>query len=256
MKYLLVILTISRVLCQGQIIIQSGLTHRIQVPPGSEETVSISLKNTSDEPMVCTLHLSDLISTCDSGYRYLPPGSIEESCAFWMTLEKSEIILPPNSEKVVKVLFQSDRNFLLASSRACVLVNSRPIEERFSKSALNVKVRYAINFLYRNPIVPGVVALHAQNIEYHKENTYWTLKIQNQGNVDRIISSTAKILDGRGHVVYSARSLSPRGFIPNQCRSIRFPKPNIPPGKYHMVVLNETDEGEHFGVTKFIEWDE
>ena len=242
--------------CSAQIIIQSGLTHRLNLPPGAQEIVPLSLKNTGDQPMLCTLNLSDVVSVCDSGYRYLPAGSTEESCTSWLTLEQDEFVLGPGQEKVVKARFKSEGGYTRASARACVLVNSRPVEEQLSDGAMRVRVRYAINFLYRNPMIPGVVALHAQKLEMHQQGPFWALKFQNQGNVDRIVRSHAKLLDSRGQVVYTAQSESARGFIPNQCKSMRFPRPDVPAGTYQMVVLSETDEGERFGVTQEVVWDE
>lgn len=255
MKFLY-LLFIGHIVCSGQIIIQSGLTHRLHSPPGSTETIPISIRNTSEEPTLCTLSLSDVVSICDSGYRYFPPGSTNESCASWLTMEQDEFTLEPGNEIIVKVRFKSEHDFSDAGARACILVNSRPIDEPFNPEVLRVRVRYAINFLYRNPMISGVVALHAQKLEMHRELPFWALKFQNQGNVDRVVLSTAKILDARGHIVYSAQSENAKGFMPNQCRTLRFPRPSLPSGTYQMVVVSETDEGERFGVTQEIKWDE
>ena len=142
-----------------------------------------------------------------------------------------------------------------AGARACVLVHSKPTVDSLD-SGLKVRVRYAINFLYRNPIIPGVVALHAQRLELSRDQPFWALRFQNTGNVDRIVRSHAKLIDTEGRVVYSKSSEKARGFVPNQCRTLRFPTPEIPDGTYQMIVVSETDQGERFGVTQKVQWGE
>ena len=51
----------------AQIIVQSGLTHRLETPPGATETVPISLKNVGAVAIDCQLEISDVRSSCDSG---------------------------------------------------------------------------------------------------------------------------------------------------------------------------------------------
>ena len=46
-----------------------------------------------------------------------------------------------------------------------------------------------------------------------------------------------------------------RGLMPNQCRTLRFPKPEVPEGVYQLVVVSETDAGERFGVTQEMRWE-
>lgn len=240
----------------AQLIVQSGLTHRIEILGGSEQTIAISLKNGGESTLLCTLDLHDVVSHCDSGYRYLPPGSTDESCAPWITIEEESFELQPLEEKIVKVLFRARQGYKNAGARACVMVNSAPAVEKATPKGVQMRVRYAIKVLYRNPAIPGVIALHANTLDLMSNSPFWGITFQNQSNVDRIVRSHAKLLDANGHVVYASSALNAHGFIPNQCRTLRFPNPLIPPGEYHMIVMSETDEGERFGVTKKISWEE
>ena len=139
----------------------------------------------------------------------------------------SDSLLQPGEEQLIKVRLKCPLSIGTAGARACVLVNSKPTVDSLD-SGLKVRVRYAINFLYRNPIIPGVVALHAQRLELSKDQPFWALRFQNTGNVDRIVRSHAKLIDTTGKVVYSKSSEKARGFVPNQCRTLRFPTPEIP----------------------------
>ena len=254
MKFTTVFFLLCSVVTNAQLLVQSGLTHRLSVVPGATELVPISLKNGGDEPLLCTLTLSDVVAHCDSGYRYLPAGSTDESCAAWMQLEQEEFVLAPGGERVVKVRFAAQAGYARAGARASLLVDSRPVEEE-PANQLKLRVRYAIHFHYRNPLISGVVALHAERLEWVGERDFWGLVFQNRGNVDRVVRSHAKLLDGRGKVVYSGESVSARGLMPNQCRTLRFPKPEVPEGVYQLVVVSETDAGERFGVTQEMRWE-
>jgi len=238
----------------AQIIVQSGLTHRFEFAPGGSEWIPVSIKNVGNETMNCHFVISDVASKCDSGYQYLEAGTLKESCATWLSLEREQISLLPGEEALIKVLIESPEQFTGASARACVLVNSVPEEDTLR--GIKVRVRYAINFLYRNPIIPGVMAFHAQRLEFQKNQPFWALRFQNTGDVDRIVRSYAKLIDNTGQVVYSEPSIKAHGFIPNQCRNLQFPTPKIPAGNYQMVVVSETDLGERFGVTKTVQWGE
>ena len=240
----------------GQVVVESGLVERIEVLPGDSAVVPLRLRNSGKDSVRCLLTINDVVSKCDSGYSYLEPGSTAESCSAWLLLESEAFELAPGEQKMVKAMLRVPPSYRRAGARSCILVNSAPLEERQRRGALKVRVRYAINFLYRNPIIAGTVALHAQRLEMHKDLPYWALQYQNQGDVDRIVRSHAQLLDQRGNVVYSQQSESARGIMPNQCRTLRFPMPEIPAGTYHMVVLSETDKGERFGITKEVQWED
>src|SRR5210317_1671257 len=126
MKFTTVFFLLCSVVTNAQLLVQSGPTHRLIVVPGATELVPISLKNGGDEPLLCTLTLSDVVSHCDSGYRYLPAGSTDESCADWMQLEQEEFVLTPGEERVLKVRFAAQAGYARAGARASLLVDSRP----------------------------------------------------------------------------------------------------------------------------------
>ena len=234
----------------GQITVQSGLSQRIERLPGQQELLLLKLKNVGDKPCAFFIELADLASHCDSGYRYLPPGSTDASCAAWLEAETYSAVLRANEETIVKVRMRIPKNFNRSSARACLLVTSKPEkDEKQNRSHLNVELRYAVNVLYRNPIVTPVVAMEAKALAVESGNKVWALRYQNSGNVDRIISSRAHVLNDQGHIVYQTQSLHAKGMIPNQCRTVQFENPDLPPGNYQMVVVSQTDKGEKFGLT-------
>ena len=71
--------------------------------PGQQEIVPIKLKNVGDQPCAFHIELADLSSHCDSGYRYLPPGSTDASCANWLEAETYDHVLRAHEEMIVKV---------------------------------------------------------------------------------------------------------------------------------------------------------
>ena len=237
----------------GQVVVQSGLTHRLSAAPGGSDTFPIKLKNIGLTTCDFSIELADLSTECDSGYRYLSPGTTAESCAQWLESEKYTGSLAPQEEVLVKVIMRVPEHYSLPSAQACLLINSLPAESPLVSKRLHVRIRYALNVLYRNPMVPGVVALHAKTLQLDSVKGVWALRYLNTGNVDRIVSSKAHLLNESGQVVYRTESLHSKGFIPNQCRTLEFPSQNLPPGKYQMVVVSHTDLGEKFGLTHSFE---
>ena len=237
----------------GQVVVQSGLTHRLSVPPGGSDTFPIKLKNIGPNTCGFSIELADLSTECDSGYRYLSPGSTAQSCAGWLESEKYSGSLTPQEEVLIKVIMRIPEHYNLPSAQACLLINSLPAESPHVFKRLNVNVRYALNVLYRNPVVPGVIALHAKTLQLDSVKGVWALRYLNTGNVDRIVSSKAHLLNENGQVIYRTESLHSKGFIPNQCRTLEFPSQELPSGKYQMVVISHTDLGERFGLTHSFE---
>lgn len=256
MKTYLLLAALYCLSASGQVVVESGLVERIEVLPGDSVVVPLRLRNSGKDSVRCSLVINDVVSKCDSGYTYLEPGSTAESCSPWLVLEAEGFELAPGEEKMVKALMRVPSTYSRAGARSCIMVNSAPLQEHQQRGALKVRVRYAINFLYRNPTIAGAVALHAQRLEMHRDRPFWALQYQNQGDVDRIVRSHAQLLDQQGNVVYSQQSESARSMMPNQCRTLRFPMPEIPAGTYHMVVLSETDKGERFGMTKEVRWED
>ena len=246
--FVLSIITLS-----GQVVLQSGLTHRFSAPPGSYDTFPIKLKNIGLKPCGFSIELADLSIECDSGYRYLTPGTTAQSCAEWLESERYSGSLAPQEEILIKVIMRIPEDYNLPSAQACLLISSLPLEDPQDLKKLQVRMRYALNVLYRNPMVPGVVALHAKTLRMDSIKGVWALRYLNTGNVDRIISSKAHLLNENGQVIYRTESLHSKSFIPNQCRTLEFPSQDLPSGKYQMVVVSNTDLGEKFGLTHSFE---
>ena len=182
--FVLSIITLS-----GQVVLQSGLTHRFSSPPGSYDTFPIKLKNIGLKPWFKSnvFEFADLSIECDSGYRYLTPGTTAQSCAEWLESERYSGSLAPQEEMLIKVIMRIPEDYNLPSAQACLLINSLPLEDPQDLKKLQVRMRYALNVLYRNPMVPGVVALHAKTLRMDSIKGVWALRYLNTWNVDRII---------------------------------------------------------------------
>lgn len=243
----------------AQVVVESELTFRFSAFPGKTETRTLRLRNVGQTPQRYILTKSDLKSDCDSGYVYLPHGTTSYSNADWIDIERYSGELAPGQQQEIKVQISVPQECSIAATRSCILVESAPISARTTHGKLNIRVRYAIGMVYRNPAVSGEVIIHAQHLSLDTNSGVWALQYLNAGNVDRIISSRVRIVDASGQVVYKSDQSSSKGILPNQCRTFHLetiPRSSLPPGHYEMVVLSETDTGEKFGVTKSLRWDD
>jgi hypothetical protein len=217
--------------------------------------VVLKLRNVGAAAARYELVMNEVRSRCDSGYAYTEPVGGEESCVSWLEAEQWNGVLAAGEVQWVKVRMQVPEDFEGPGARACMMVESNLLERKeLDRLHVGVEVRYAIHFLYRNPQVPGVVALHAQALKVEPGAALWSLQYVNAGNVDRVVHSRAQLMDESGKVVYDASSIKARGMMPNQCRTLDFPTPELPEGTYHMVVVSETDKGEQFGLTHTLDW--
>lgn len=256
---MLIWITFAPLFSTAQVVVESELTFRSSAFPGRAETKTLRLRNVGKTSQRYTISKSDLKSDCDSGYVYLPHGTTPYSNAGWIDLERYSGELAPGQQEEIKVKLSVPSEFSGAASRSCLLVESAPVTASTAHGKLNVRVRYAIGMVYRNPTVSGEVLMHAQRLSLDTNSGVWALQYLNAGNVDRIVSSRVRIVDSSGQVVYRSDHTPSKGILPNQCRTFHLetvPKASLPPGNYEMVVLSETDTGEKFGVTKTLRWDD
>jgi len=250
-------LVLSSNLLFGQLVVESGLSFRFNVPPGAEAQSIIRLFNAGSTPQKYHLVKMDVQSDCEHGYTYLPEDSLAESNASWVSAERYFGELQPGERTSIKVQAVVPQEFNEASARSCIMVESTASDSVPNEGSLNIKLRYAIGVLYRNPMLPGDVVLKAQRLDLDSNSGIWSLRYLNAGNVDRIVSSRVRVLDSNGRVVYSYDKSPAKGIVPNQCRTFEFASrrpTSVAPGTYRLVVLSETDEGEKFGVTKELIW--
>ncbi len=119
--------SLSRLVISGAMLLMCGLAGPMDVswafsmnvdPPRVEarlvpgQTISgtIQLANTGDAPMSVRAYVQDWVYDDEGGKTFLPPGSTGTSCATWIHLTPSELVLPPQSTANVRYTVTSPRD--------------------------------------------------------------------------------------------------------------------------------------------------
>jgi hypothetical protein len=112
-------------------------------------------------PSTSSLPISVPTATVDTATSR--PGVPPKVAPSWLEAETYDYVLRAHEEMIVKVRMRIPKGFSRSSARACLLVTSKPEKAADKKGPrLNIELRYAVNVLYRNPVVPPVVAMEAK----------------------------------------------------------------------------------------------
>lgn len=234
----------------AQLVLASPLTERFDVLPGQSFEAVVKVVNTSADPVGYSALVMDYTASCDSGYSYAPAGTTEHSLAAWMDLERAQWVLDAHEGAQFKVRISVPEDFLGHAAHACIMVQTQEEADAEEGLKVGVKMRYAINFIYRNPLRDTAVDLRPLACEVIGDEL--ALEYMNLGVSERLFTSMAKVVSDDGQTVYQGRSVA-TSIQPNQCRRVRFKELALDTGAYLVVVLAETDAGERFGLTHQVE---
>ncbi|MEY2964179.1 MAG: hypothetical protein RL754_1440 [Bacteroidota bacterium] len=231
----------------GQLVLNSPLTERFMTVPGEFYEARVVLTNPTDAELVFDASVSDYHNSCDSGYVYATAGTTAGSLATWLELEQERGVIAPKGSLSFKVRAAVPEGFLGHAAHGCVFIESGQPVTSGAGLEVGVKMRYAVNFIYRNPIVSTRAMLFAERLEEGDGELALTFK--NKGTAERLYTSKAKVVSSAGEIVYECTT-DVSSIQPQQCRTQRFTRLDVPEDDYLVVVLTETDEGERFGLTK------
>tara|TARA_B110000208_G_C11760292_1_gene426628 strand:- start:615 stop:1391 length:777 start_codon:yes stop_codon:yes gene_type:complete len=254
-KFFLLTLYVLPFFAAAQVVINSGLTESISTLPGNSETITVVLKNISDDPRRVTFLLQDYINDCEKGYVYVDTVVTGESCQPWTRLEAEELILFPREKREFLVQITVPDAFAGPSARTCLFINNTPLIDTLQEEGVfqfAVEIRYGINILYSNPKIAAEIDLYAQNLSIDSVSDVRSVQISlmNRGSQSTSFTSKLDLLDQNGNTVLSSNSQR-QTIQPGQCRIVSFPVKDAS-GPLELILMSETKEGEIFGFTESI----
>ena len=81
----------------AQISVQGNTVHEHDAPPGGVRMGTIAVTNTSPNPQVARIYLTDYLFFADGTARYDRPGSVPRSNAGWIQLGAQDVTIPPGA---------------------------------------------------------------------------------------------------------------------------------------------------------------
>ncbi|RLE31130.1 hypothetical protein DRJ27_02275 [Candidatus Acetothermia bacterium] len=179
------------------------LSIEVPVPPGKEATVGFWVENVGSTAADVRITLHDWFRTPEGKLQVLPPGTLEGSCAAWITCSHTTIAIPPGEKVWVSIVISAPED-AIGDRWALFLVTEYPPEERPGEGmGTRVLVAYAVKLLRRDPdhASPAgeirsveVLGVHPLKLRIHYVNT---------GNAHTKNSGTVEVRDIFGETVRS-----------------------------------------------------
>lgn len=89
----------------GATFVVSPMELHLQATPGGNESATVTVRNTGHRPLILKLYPSDSRFGPDGGEEEVPLGTLERSCAPWLTLDAEVLELAPGEARAVELRF-------------------------------------------------------------------------------------------------------------------------------------------------------
>ena len=244
--------------CHARALLISPSKLTIQIPSGSEKRFSIFLANVQEtDDIQVRIYPEDFLLKQDGSLEFLKAGSSKWSCARWISLEHTQLVLKAGEEKSIYGTIKVPQE-LSGGRYALIMVEvaSPPVDWKID---LRTRVRYSIlvnvlvspdQLVRKAQIVNMEVLLQDRGLgtsEQRKiEGLEFVVSVQNTGNVHVVAEGEVRVRNRLGEVEASVPLLAGGGYIfPEGIRDFRgILSKNLPDGEYEAEAEIYYNEGE------------
>ena len=211
---------------------------QLSVPAGKRRGQTLTVRNAKpDEAIHLTISVRDIVHLPDGTHDYPPAGSTEWSCANWMQVVPSEIEVPANSARDVRVSVTAPPD-ATGGHYAVVFFESGP-----SYAEEGISVNFRVGAIVE-AVIRGTerVAASLKDVAFVEPSAI-RVDLFNEGNVLIRPKGFIRVLGADGQKVRQLPfNSSLVGVLPRTLRSLSTPiEEPLPPGSYHVRV--EVDYG-------------
>ncbi len=230
----------------------SPLSIEFHALPETDQTKTLYIENKGSEPVNLGIYPRDYLLQEEGLEKELPPGTIQQSCAKWVSLsEKGYIHLPPHSGKEVQVSIQVPKGAQGFYWSKLFLEEEIPApEEESTGKKILVRQRWEIRIFEK---VPNTTALSAEisqlKILPPEESNPLSVEVSllNSGNTLVNCLGEVAIEDQAGLLVTSYPLAYEETFscYPHSKRLFRVPLTEVlPNGTYKAIAIIYLDNGK------------
>lgn len=213
---------------------------RLNIPPGSVKTGSITVENPTDSDKYVKVYLEDWYYISTEGSKdFKPAGTTELSCAPWISFVPAELKLAPYSKQHVNYTVKIPEGATGGHYAILFLENTAPPSEADSEGVgLSLAIRIGCLF-YIEP--EGTIKRTAEfnNLKLEKKHQApltINLDFTNTGNVDLTVGGSFNIIDKKG-LVFARGEFNDVYTFPNGTAVLTSSwKEAIPKGKYDLIL--------------------
>lgn len=248
---LLIALGLTAASLSAQVSVQGNTVQEHDATPGAIRTGTIAITNTSPNPQVARIYLTDYIFFADGSSRYDPPGSLHRSNADWIQLGATDVTLPPGATVPISYTVRVPRiDSLTGSYWSLVMVENSAVPVASSRGVgISANIRYAVQVvthLQKSGVRRLTIKSGKLGPDVEGRGPDLVLEIANTGERATRFDVTTELYDSQGTV--RARMQQSRGLTyPGTSLTHRVGFGKLPSGTYRAVVVIDAGTGSLTG---------
>lgn len=228
------------------------LSHVNILGPGEKGEGVIVLKNTEDSPVGVKVYQTDYLFFSDGRNLYDNPGSHPRSNALWLTLGRTQVVIPPQATFPLYYTVQAPRDTVLSGTYwSMIMVEQIPVatdECPKPKNSIGITtiMRYGVQ------IITEIGDTGTNNIKFLEKKliqkdgkTLLQLDVENTGNkwYSPLVSCDLYNTEGAFVKRYECKKVR---IFPTCSVSYQIPL-DVPKGKYKALILFDIGKNDIFG---------
>ncbi len=216
---------------------------KIKIKPGQTITGVLNVENSSSKQIIVKAYLEDFtyISPYDGTKKFMPPNSLENSCAKWINFSPHEFTLPPFGRK--KVSYSINVPSRVEGGYYAVLFFETSLGKLENDlERVNISLLGRIGCLFFIETENKTKKADIENISFRKNRI--EADFCNEGNVILIAKGNFYVMDEKG-IVRNRDKITDIYISPkDKARfSIKLPE-KLSPGKYTLIISFDLEDGD------------
>lgn len=231
----------------------SPMELHLQASPGGGESASVTVRNTGHRPLLLKLYPSDSRFDTDGSEEEVPLGSLERSCAPWLTFDAAVLELAPGEARLVELRFAvpaGARGSYWTKLYIEEMSQPEPFRREIARRKYQVFIKQRMGVrLFAD--LPGTATREAlvEKVETQAEERgrSYAVRVRNPGKTLLRCQGRVEIRDTRGEVVEAIKLGSNGEFLvfPGAARDLSASgESRLPPGTYTALAVVDFG-GEH-----------
>lgn len=235
------------------IVVLNGLTQEHNLHTTGVDAGKIIVKNTGSKPERVIVYLNDMVQNCSSSVDFISAGESSQSCADWVVLETTDIVLEPHQEYAIRYQINKPDDIANAGSywTAIMVEGATPIDTSQVEKGfeVNTKVRYAVQVIVNvGSYSPGKVIFKDVSLSKSETgNLGMVVLLENRGIFLLKPVVSLELYNENGDLVHEVQ-IPFKKLYPNSCKAFELPLSNIEKERYTAVLVADCGNEDVFGI--------
>jgi P pilus assembly chaperone PapD len=187
----------------------SKMSETLVLAPGSKITKTLSVSNSSNEPVYISSSVMDWAVTTKGESEYKQPNTLSNSCASWIQLNPSNFAIGPKQTVLVRYSIDVPSN-IDREKRAILFFKSRPVptKAKGGSMTLNISLRMGCKIKIQPKQATAVIPKgQIVDMEIPEKSDKVKVLVKNASTISLKFKGTIEAVDKEGRVVRKGQLL-------------------------------------------------